>query len=101
MKVISFKTVSPLFEMERDGEKPFTTHRWDNKDSRFRALAQWRPAYKWAIKIVNPQTGESFIRRLQDYNYIRDPASRLLVKPEWIIIFLGKENKEVKRWQLK
>lgn len=91
MREIKFKTVSPLFEMERDGIKPFTTRRWDSKDSRFRALSQWRPAYKWAIRIVNPQTGESFTRELLDHHYIRNRATMMLIKPEWVILYLGEK----------
>lgn len=96
MKVIDFKTVSPLFEMERDGEKPFTTRKIDPKDKRFRALAQWHPSFHWAIRITNPATGESFIReivavsflqyldRREDYFWKRH--ARFL---DWQIIIMG------------
>jgi len=30
MKILDFKTVSPLFEMERDGIKPFTIRLQDS-----------------------------------------------------------------------
>lgn len=92
MKVLDFKTVSPLFEMERDGEKPFIARKFDPRDSRFRALSQWYPAYKWGLKITNPQTGESFIRKILDYEYIRDQDTYLLVQPNWVIIFLGERE---------
>lgn len=76
MKIIDFKTVSPLFEMERDGEKPFTTRKRDSKDKRFRALAQWEPAYYWGLRITNPTTGESFIREIVAVSYLRYFDSR-------------------------
>lgn len=88
MKVLEFKTVSPLFEMERDGIKPFTTRRVDIKDSRFRALSQWQLGLDWAIRIVNPSTGETFTRKLIEERYIRD-RDLLLVQPEWKILYLG------------
>jgi len=71
MKIIDFKTVSPFFEQERDGKKPFTIRLIDNKDSRFRALSQWEPGRKWLIRIYNPQTGESFIREIAGIDYVR------------------------------
>lgn len=70
-KIILFKSVSPLFEMERDGIKPFTTRKVDNKDKRFRALSQWHYSLNWGIKIINPNTGEFFIRELKSVNYLR------------------------------
>lgn len=60
MKILDFKTVSPLFEMERDGSKPFTTRMVMPKEAKHRALSQWQPGYKWGIRITNPATGESF-----------------------------------------
>ena len=77
MKVIEFKTVSPLFEMERDGIKPFTIRKRD-KDKRFRALAQWIEDYKWTIRITNPATGESFDRLITNVSY--------LFYADWLII---------------
>ena len=92
MKVLSFKTVSPLFEMERDGIKPFTTRLWDGKDSRFRLINRWANSgirNPWGIRITNPQTGESFIRELTMWSYISFP--------DWIILHLGKRlDEEVK-----
>ena len=94
LKVLSFKTVSPLFEMERDGAKPFTVRLFDYKDPRFRALSRIpysdSPAYKygfsdrdlWAVKITNPVTGESFTRRLIRWAY-------LPINPKWVIIYLS------------
>ena len=70
MKILDFKIVSPLFEMERDGEKPFTIRRIDPKDKRFRALSHWRPEYKWGIRITNPTTSESFIREIKVVSFV-------------------------------
>lgn len=110
IKVIEFKTVSPLFEMERDGIKPFTTRLVDYHDCRFRALAQWHPdrlydpqKIGWLIKITNPATGEYFYRELIDKLYMPKPdffipesdyraIYRRLQK--WLILYLGKEIKE-------
>jgi hypothetical protein len=65
-KIIEFKTVSPLFEMERDGIKPFTT-RLIEDDKRFRTLIiEQAFKRKLSIKITNPQTGESFTREVED-----------------------------------
>ncbi len=40
MKVLDFKTVSPLFEMERDGVKPFTIRRIEHSDHEYLAYAK-------------------------------------------------------------
>lgn len=69
MKILDFKSVSPLFEMERDGEKPFQVRKTDSKDKRFRALSQWQPRFQWGIRITNPATGESFIREIVAVSY--------------------------------
>jgi hypothetical protein len=85
---LEFKTVSPLFEMERDGIKPFTTRLWDNNDSRFITLATRR--YKFigrrniTIKIVNPANGESFCRRFLSYQNVSS-----VFAPGWVNIWLG------------
>jgi len=71
MKTLDFKTVSPLYEMERDGIKPFTERLYDYTDSRFRALSQWNERCNWAIRIENPDTGESFVRLIQSVDYLR------------------------------
>lgn len=94
MKTLVFKTVSPLFQMERDGIKPFTVRRVDSEDPRFRALAQWQFGLDWAIQIVNPSTGESFTRRLLSEDYLFD-IDGLLLQPEWKILYLGELLKEV------
>ena len=96
MKIVNFKSVSPLYEMERDGTKPFTTRRIDPKDKRFRALSQWRPHYPWGIRITNPSTGESFIRAIVAVDYFcyfdrrkEDWNKRLTWLLDWKIIILG------------
>lgn len=101
MKLLEFKSVSPLFEMERDGIKPFTTRKVDNKDARFRALAQWNIGWSWAIRITNPATGESFIREIKSVSYVhwvdwhialqpnRLFLDRLQVFEGWKIIVMG------------
>lgn len=92
MKIIEFKTVSPLFEQERDGVKNFTIRKKDRKDKRFRALHQWRCEYDWYIKIKNPETGKDFSRRIKNVAYLcwfdtsgeRDP--QVYMQEDWIAI---------------
>ena len=89
-KVLEFKTISPFFEMCRDGEKPFDIRKVDNKDPRFRALFQVRfqKNTRWAIKFTNPATGEYFVRWLQAWEYLTD-ENRYCIKPDWLIMYLG------------
>lgn len=84
MNVIEFKTVSPLFEMERDGIKPFTERLIDSEDVRFKLLSRWVqfPAITRVIKITNPATGESFVRRFSG-------AMTLPIHQQWLVIYLG------------
>jgi hypothetical protein len=101
MKILDFKSISPLFEMERDGIKPFNTRKVDYKDAHFRALAQWDPSRSWAIRITNPATGESFTREIKSVGYVYwvdwhialQPNSffteRLQVFEGWKIIVMG------------
>jgi hypothetical protein len=96
MKILDFKSVSPLFEMERDGDKPFTTRKIDQKDKRFRALSQWHLGENWGIRITNPATGESFVREIVVVSYLRyfDPRpddywKRQAAFYDWRIIVMG------------
>jgi len=96
MKILEFKTVSPLFEMERDGAKPFTIRKVEYNDMRHRALSQWNPEYKWAIKIINPATGDNFVREIAAVSYLRyfdlreaDYWKRFGMLTDWRIILLG------------
>ena len=68
-KIIDFKTVSPLYEEEKDGQKWFTLRKRDN-GSRFRALHQWNCELTWYIRITNPDTGDFFIRRITNVSYL-------------------------------
>jgi len=70
MKILEFKTVSPLFEMERDGVKSLTVRQVDPKDSRHRALSQWKPDKVWGIRIKNPTSQEAFTRRIIGVSYL-------------------------------
>jgi len=96
VKIIDFKTVSPLFEMERDGEKPFTTRKIEKGDKRFRALSQWQPAYHWGIRITNPATGGSFIREIVNVSFLwhfnqsyNNKSHGLTALYDWRIIIMG------------
>ena len=98
MKIIDFKTVSPLFELERDGGKPFTERLIDPHDQRFKALAQWQPEYEWGIRITNPTTGESFIRKLVSASYFDylDYSETVFTRREktfynWRLLILGEK----------
>jgi hypothetical protein len=81
MREIEFKTVSPLFEMERDGIKPFTTRLLEIDDTRFKELYEWRQFYpqgkspKLYIRITNPSTGESFTRLITNISYVEYTSS--------------------------
>ena len=97
MKTLDFKTLSPMFEMERDDLKFFTTRKVDPKDKRFRELSRWRPKSKWAIRITNPATGESFVREIHSVCYLgyHDLTEdiyqrRLKFYYDWKMIIMGK-----------
>jgi hypothetical protein len=69
--VVNFKTVSPLFEMERDGIKPFTTRLLPVTDERFLHLygclsCHPEMEHELFITITNPETRESFTRNVID-----------------------------------
>ncbi len=92
-KVLQFESISPFFELCRDGRRPFDIRLRDPKDKRFRALSQLRNAFfdaffdenqikGWAVKFTNPSTGESFTRDLRAWTY-------LPVEPAWVIMYLG------------
>jgi hypothetical protein len=71
MKVIEFKTVSPLFEMERDGIKPFTTRFNDKMDKRFGVICELAAlGTRFNIRIRNPANGESFIREANHISWV-------------------------------
>lgn len=95
MKLLDFKTVSPLFEMERDGIKPFTTRKIERDDKRQRALGMWQPSYAWGARITNPATGENFIREIVAVSFVRYFDSRQngwerhARFTDWRIIVLG------------
>lgn len=87
-KIIDFKTVSPLFEEERDGGKNFTLRKVDYKDSRFRVLDQWKDLYDWYIRITNPANSESFIRLIRNVSYLQYvDCSRYREDESWRLIF--------------
>ncbi len=92
-KILEFKTVSPLYEMERDGKKYFTERLIDYKDPRFRALFQWNRYHPdWLIQITNPATGEHFVRhiinvsRIWVYDRRIDGNLKLRQFNDWLII---------------
>jgi hypothetical protein len=79
MKIIEFKTVSPLFEMERDGIKPFTTRQLERGDKRWDLLMDvLYLGTGVVIKITNPQTGESFTRPIKHVTYVAWTRSKWL-----------------------
>jgi len=90
-KILQFKSISPFFELCRDGKKPFDIRLHDPKDSRFRALHQVRyitDLKGWVIRFINPVTGESFCRKLLGWDYMTDQYHTCF-KPDWIIMYLG------------
>lgn len=96
MKILDFKTVSPLFEMERDGVKPFIIRLIEKGDGHQRALCQWQPHYDWGARITNPNTGENFVRKvvavsfLQYFDLREDDSWRRHARfCDWRVIVLG------------
>lgn len=93
-KILEFKTISPFYELCRDGKKPFDIRLVDNKDSRYKGLYQIRnmlkpcAEFQWAIRFINPSTNESFIRWLIDWNYLTN-HEHLCIEPSWAIMYLG------------
>jgi len=91
MKTLEFKSISPFFEQERDGDKPFTFRKLDLDDSRFKALFEYssditRP-WHWAIKITNPATSDSFTRCFRGWTPVAFRGTPAC--PVWLILFLG------------
>ena len=90
-KVLDFKSITPFFELCRDGLKPFDIRLHDSRDSRFKALHQVRfikDLKGWVIRFINPATGETFCRRLLGWEYMTD-QNRVCFKPDWVIMYLG------------
>lgn len=61
---VTFKSISPFFEKERDGFKRNTVREIDENDERFKAL---RRKVVTHIYIINPETGAGFTRIITDY----------------------------------
>lgn len=90
-RVVEFKTVSPLFEMERDGIKPFTIRRVEKGDARFRSLSH-ASFVDWLIKITNPATGEYFYRKLLGKNFLQGLDNTQI--SDWMILYMGDQIRE-------
>ncbi len=88
MKTLDFKTVSPLYEQEKEGFKPFTVRHMDYSDPRFKYLLKILQDQAMSedvhIRITNPGTGEKFTRQLMGFEIIEK-------SPNWCILHLGKE----------
>lgn len=72
--IIQFKSKEPYFSKEEDGYKCNTVREVGQDDSRFDDLMELIQADDYAekraiIKIVNPQTEESFERLISDVTY--------------------------------
>ncbi len=72
--IIQFKTITPYFEKEEDGNKCNTVRKVEDCDSRFDMLMEIIQADDYGgrldkIKIVNPKTNESFERIITDVTY--------------------------------
>lgn len=99
MKTLSFKSVSPFFEQERDGIKLFTIRRVDRKDPRFRALVQWYYKRKWWLEITNPDTGEAFGAPITNVAYLArwvedDEHGAPEIIEDYMIIEFGRPTQE-------
>ncbi len=102
--VLEFKSVSPFFELCRDGIKNWDARLVDPDDERFYKLAIWkltdRDHLLW-VKFTNPLTKEHYTREVLDLEPIREmsyhsinrvpSAVPLLVKPGhlWVMMYLG------------
>jgi len=74
MKVI-FKSISPYFDRERDGQKPNTVRRIDMTDDRFLLLAHMKHTGKLGfITIVKicANRNQSFTRKIEDITFFND-----------------------------
>lgn len=72
-KTITFKTVDPFFPKERDGIKNNTVRFFDRGfsgqfiDEREKIMKYWlKKPFELYIKILNPNTQESFTRKIRD-----------------------------------
>lgn len=65
--IIVFKSKREYFHKEKEGQKPNTFRKLDPEEQK--QLINSR--LKW-ISIVNPETGESFLRQLSDISKIDD-----------------------------
>ena len=68
--IVEFKTVSPLFEMERDGIKPFTTRKLDPMEERMFSVAAFLNGIPMRIQITNPINYEGFERKVSHVSVI-------------------------------
>ncbi len=84
LKVLQFKSISPFFEQERDGIKPFTIRLWDSNDNRFMTLPS--KSLRSEVKITNPTTKESFSREYEGFIFLAHPVQGIC---GWVIIYLG------------
>jgi len=96
-RVLEYKTVSPLFEMERDGVKLFTIRHIEKGDPRVRLLSRaplffHTPSVMWLLKITNPATGEYFYRKLIGKDILKGPGQTQL--SDWMILYMGDQVKE-------
>lgn len=73
--MITFKSAPAFFEKEKDGRKPNTFRKDDPNDARFQRLNEKR----WLeqptrIRIINTETGETFIRTINATRYAATAA---------------------------
>lgn len=68
--MIEFKSIPEYYLKESTDQKNNTIRRIDYSDERFQSLLEFSEAGVYPrIKIVNKETGECFIRRLQDITW--------------------------------
>ena len=89
LNIVTFEVPSPIFEMQRSGDMPFTVQKWNPDNPQTRLIAEH---YQMDIilEIVNPETKETFKRRLFKlrFHYTRK------VDNTWMILDFEDEPKE-------
>jgi len=85
IREVTFKSISPFYEWEKSGDKPFTFRKIDMGDRRFYDLGKFTATSRLTIKIINPANGESFERKVTGVEYLKRC-------PNWMVIYW--EHKE-------
>lgn len=77
MKIVRFKSNPEFWKKEKSFLKTNTVREYETGDKRFRILKEASEQYlkfssKYAIEIINSETGESFQRFIQDVSIYKN-----------------------------